>query len=77
MIRRRVVLPTPLEPMSPVNSPLSDLERDAVEDRSARRRRYADVVDLENRGVGHRCSVEVPWTTAALMAVTSASIQDW
>jgi hypothetical protein len=53
-----------------------DLERDAIEDPSAGEGN-ADVADLEHGGVDHRCSVEVPWATAASIAVSSAIIQDW
>ena len=79
MTRKRVVLPTPLEPMSPVNSPWRDLERDVIEDRSDPRMTTPTSVDLED-GRQRRVTgapSKFGATTAALMAATSASIQDW
>jgi hypothetical protein len=53
-----------------------DLKGDTIEDCPARKRQ-ANVVHFENRGVTHRCWVEALFTIAALMALTSASIQVW
>ena len=75
-MRRSVVLPTPLEPMSPVNSPLR-ISKETPSSTVRPEKETLDAVDLEDGGVRHRCSVEVLCTTAASMAATSASIQDW
>jgi hypothetical protein len=40
-------------------------------------KRNGHPVDFQDRRCAHRCSVDVPCTAAAWMAVTSASIQDW
>ena len=71
-------LADPVGADEPGELPLADLERDVVED-LATREGDADALDLEDRwrGAVHRCSVEIPCTTAALIAATSASIQDW
>ena len=77
MTRSSVVLPTPFDPIRPVNSP----SRISKETSSRTRRPEKETptpLDLEHRaGVAHRCSVEVPCSTAAWMAATSAIIQDW
>ena len=85
MTRSSVVLPAPLEPISPVNSPGADREGDVVEDRPARER-HLDVLDVERcppptRPVRmrprHRCSVETRAPRRPGWRSTSASIQLW
>ena len=79
MIRSNVVLPTPLDPMSPVNSPL--WTSNETSSRMVRPEKEIPTLSTvrtgTGRNVGHRCSVEVRWATAASMAATSATIQDW
>ena len=77
MARSNVVLPTPFDPISPVNSPCMDLEGDVVEDLCDRRRTTLDVVDLEDGADTHSFSVDLPSVTAASIALTSAIIHDW
>ena len=77
MTRSSVVLPTPLDPMSPVNSP-GRISKETSSSTVATREGDAHPVDLGGPGrIAHRCSVEVPCSTAAWIAATSASIQDW
>ena len=75
--RRSVVLPTPLDPMSPVNSPWR-ISNETLS-RIFRPEKETPMSSTSRTGAGadHRCSVEVPCTTAALIAATSATIQDW
>ena len=54
----------------------TDFERHVVQDPPAGQG-DADPVDLEYGQWAHRCSVDVPCSTAALMAATSAIIHDW
>ncbi len=56
--------------------PFTDLERDVVEDPPTGEG-DADPVDLEYGHHAHRCSVDVPCSTAAWIAATSAIIHDW
>ncbi len=69
-------MPTPLDPISPVNSPLR-IWNETPSRIGPAGKGDADVLDLEDGGVDHRCSVDVPCTTALLIAATSATIQDW
>ena len=76
MTRSSVVLPTPLDPMSPVNSP----GRISKETSSSTRwpPKETDTPSTwRSRRDAHRCSVDVSCSTAAWMAATSASIHDW
>ena len=76
MTRRSVVLPTPLEPMSPVNSPLRISKE--TPSSTVRPEKETPMSSTSRTGaIHHRCSVEVLCTTAALIAATSANIQDW
>ena len=66
----------PVGPDQPGELAGPDLEGDVVQHSlTAEGDRYP--VDLEDRRDAHRCSVDVPWSTAAWIAATSASIQDW
>ncbi len=66
----------PVRADEPGELALVDLERDVVED-GPPGKGDTHLVDGEHRRLGHRCSVEVPWATAASMAFTWAIIQDW
>ena len=93
MTRSRVVLPAPLEPISPVNSPAptakltwsricrppSDTLTPSTSSTVAPRqiRRHSGRRHGRGTVTRHSCSVEVPVVTAFSMALTSASIQDW
>ena len=66
----------PVGPDQPGELPFVHLERDVFED-GPTREGDPHLVEGEDGGVAHRCSVEVPWATAAWMAATSATIHDW
>ena len=82
--RSSVVLPAPLGPISPVNSPAWTVK--LTSSRICRpAKRDADLVDVQDLGRGggagvvghHSFWVEILLATAFSMAFTSASIQDW